>query len=380
MNTNFPRTRRALLAAALLGAAGTAMAQPAGEPITIGALLSTTGPLATVGIPERDGILLAQKLVNQRGGVAGRRLDIVMEDDASSPDVAVQKANALVHGRKVRALLGASGIGNTVAVGAITAPLKLPQVAFTGIGPAVEKDRTCLMHLLPSQELNARALLEYATGSAKARRVAMLHDSGYGQVVFNALKAVAPQYGVEIVGSEKFDIGATDVTTQAAKLRSQNPQAVFVVGVTPVPFRNVKQVKLGAPIISALGSSSYDVVRGMGDAADDIVFPEFVIAEDPLPHQKEFVEAFRKEYGRLPKNYEAAGFDGVMALARAFEKAGPTAGNEAVCSALRGPFSGVFGQYDFGAPDMTGLKLASYSYSRLDKGQFTRAAFKVEGR
>lgn len=368
------------IAASLLAmtAATASLAQGSGDPIVIGAVISATGPLATVGIPERDGILLAQKLLNQKGGINGHRLEVIIEDDSSSPDVAVQKVNSLVHGRKVQALLGASGIGNTVATGAITAPLKLPQVAFSGIGPAVEKERTCLMHLLPSQELNARALLEYATKVVKAKRVVMLHDSGYGQVVFNALKTVAPQYPVEIVGSEKFDIGATDVTTQAAKLRSQTPDAVFVVGVTAVPFRNVKQIKLSVPVISALGSSSYDVVKGMGDAADDIVFPEFLIAEDPLPNQKEFVELFRKEYGRNPKNYEAAGFDSVMVTAKAFEKAGPKPTNEALCAAYRRPYAGVLGDYDFSAADMTGLQLQSFNYSKVVKGQFTRLTFKAK--
>ncbi|WP_204310386.1 hypothetical protein, partial [Stenotrophomonas maltophilia] len=84
-------------------------------------------------------------------------------------------------------------------------------------------------------------------------------------------------YGVDFVSVEKFEVGATDVSTQAAKVRAATPEAVYVVATSPVPFRGARQVKITQPIISAIGSSPYDYVRGMGEFADDIVFPEFLV-------------------------------------------------------------------------------------------------------
>ncbi len=373
--------RRALIGGVALVAAmaahGPGFAQAAQAPILVGAVLSLTGPLAVAGIPERDGIRLAAKRINAAGGVAGRPVELLVEDDGSSPDAAVTKANTLIFNRKVKAILGGSGIGATVAMGGVTAPIKLPQIAFTGLGPPVERDRSCVFHLTPAQELNARSLLEYATKALKAKRLGVLHDTGFGQSTFTALQALASSYGVEYVAVEKFEIGSSDVTTQAAKVRITKPDAVLIVASNPTPFRNARQVRMGAPIIAAHPSAPYDVVKAMGDGAENVVFADFVVAEDPLPQQKEFVAAFQQEYNRLPKNFDAAGYDSLMMLSKALQRSGPDAGNEAVCAALRVPYQGAMTDFDLNAPDMGGLKASSFVYSQYAAGKFTRLPFRA---
>ena len=366
-----------LLLAGLAPAA--ALAQPAsGEPIKIGAVLSVTGPAAGLGIPTRNGILLAEKAVNAAGGVRGRPIRIVLEDDASNPDNARTKTTALVHNEKVVAMLGPGQVAQIVAAGAVTDPLKIPQIVPAGLSVPVERERRCIFHVLPSQDLNARAMMEYAVNGLKVKRVGMLHDSGYGNVVMNALKSIQSSYpGIEFVAVEKFEIGATDVTTQAAKVRAASPQAVMVVATSGTPFRAVKQVRLDLPVIAAIGSSSYEYVKAMGDAADNIVIPEFLVGEDPLPSQKAFVDMYRKEYNALPKNFEAAGWDLVQFMAAALRSAGPAAKSAEVCEALRRPHQGVLADYDFREPDLTGMKLTSFVYSKLVNGQYTRLPFRV---
>lgn len=354
-----------------------ALAQPATNPIRVGAVLSLTGPLAVAGQPERDGIALAIKQVNAAGGVQGRPLEALIEDDASSPDGALSKTNNLVFNRQVRALLGSSGIAATVAMGGITATRKLPQLAFTGLGPAVERERNCVFHLTPAQELNARSLLEYAARELKLRKLAILHDTGFGAPVAASLKALAGEYGVSFVGVEKVDLGATDATPQAAKLRSAEPEAILVVASSPTPFRSVRQMKVTVPVIAAHPSAPYDVVKAMGDGAEGVVFADFLVAEEPLPHQQAFVEAFQKEYGRLPKNFDAVGFDAVQILVRALQKAGPEASGEALCTAMRAPQAGVLAAYDLTAPDMGGLKVGSFVYSRYQNGKFSRLKYRA---
>jgi branched-chain amino acid transport system substrate-binding protein len=134
-------------------------------------------------------------------------------------------------------------------------------------------------------------------------------------------------------------------------------------------------MRIAQPIVSAIGSSAYQYVNGMGEFAHDIVFPEFVVGEDPLPHQAEFVNLYRKAYNALPKNYEAAGWDAVHVLARALDKVGPDAAPEAIAKAIREPYQGAFAAYNFAAPDMTGIELSSYVYSKLVNGKFTRLPF-----
>lgn len=369
------RMALALALAATLAAVAPSLAQTSpGAPIRIGSLLSVTGGLASVGQPEREGMLVALKVLNARGGINGRPLEIVQEDDASSPDSAVSKINALVFTHKVKAIIGPSGIAQTVAVGGITQKANVPLMAFTGLGPPVEKERTCVFHLTPAQELNARGLLAYARDN-NLKKVGVLHDSGYGQVIWNSMKGLDKEYGVDIVAVEKFDITATDVTTQAAKVKAAAPDTVIVMSTASVPFRAVRQVKLDVPMISVHGSSTYETVKAMGDAADNIVFPEFLIAEDPLPTQVEFVEAYKKEYGKLPKHFSAAAWDAVMALADALKTAGADAPGDKLCAAMRRPYQGATTRYDFSASDMGGMTLSGFNYAKLTGGQYSRLKY-----
>jgi branched-chain amino acid transport system substrate-binding protein len=345
------------------------------EPIKIGAVLALTGPGAGLGQAERNGIQLAEKAINDKGGVKGRPLKILIEDDGSKADIAKSKAENLIFNEKVVAMIGPSLTASTGAVAAITNAQSIPQLAITGLGPPIELTYKSLYHLMPPQTLNAKAMLEYTTKGLKAKKVGILHDSGYGQLVTNALQAQASAYGIEFVATEKFEVGATDVSTQAAKVRAANPEVVFVIATSPIPFRNARQMRIEQPIVSAIGSSAYQYVNGMGEFGHDIVFPEFVIGEDPLPHQVDFVNLYRSINNALPKNYEAAGWDAVWILAKGLEKAGPDAGPEALSKAIREPYKGVLATYNFGAADMTGIELSSYAYSKLVNGKFTRLPF-----
>jgi len=372
---------RAFIGCACVTAIATLLAGPPsvqaqqGEPIKIGAVVALTGPGAGLGQPERNGMLLAEKVINEKGGIKGRPIKILIEDDGSKPDNAKSKAERLIFDDKVLVLLGPSLTASTGAVSAITNAEGMAELACTGLGPKIELTYKTLYHLLPPQLLNARAMLEYATKVLKAKRVGVLHDTGYGQVVMNSLNSLTGEYGVEFVSVEKFEVGATDTSAQAAKVRAADPEVLFIIATSPVPFRNAREVRITQPIVSAIGSSSYDYVRGMGEYADDIVFPEFVVGEDPAPHQTDFVKRYQQEYNALPKNYEAAGWDAVHIAAKAIETAGPNATRAEIAKAMRGSYSGTLASYNFAADDMTGIELSSYVYSKLVKGRFTRLPF-----
>ena len=364
-------------AAALIGISAFAVqAQTSGEPIKIGAIVSATGAGAGLGIPERNGMLLAEKTINAKGGINGRPIKLIVEDDASNPDTSLSKANDLLFGQKVVGLIGPSLTASTVAIGGVTHANKIPQIAFTGLGPAVEKERKCLAHIVPPQKLNAQALLEYAK-SIKATKVGVLHDAGYGNVVMAEIRPLADSYGIKLVAVEKFEVGATDTTTQAAKVKAAQPDALFIIATSATPFRNVKQLQMTQPVIAALGSSSYEYVNAMGPGADNVVIPEFVVGEDPLPHQKAFVDLYKQTYNSTPKNFEAAGWDAVHVMAQAIGKAGPNATPQAICDAMRGPYSGVLANFDFSADDMTGIPLSSFVFSKLVNGKYTRTPFRI---
>ena len=116
----------------------------------------------------------------------------------------------------------------------------------------------------------------------------------------------------------------------------------------------------------------------MGTAADNIVHPEFLVGEDPLDSQKEFVSLYKAQYGALPKNFEAAGWDAANLIAQSLAKVGLGAPAGKLCEAMRVPFTGVMASYDFSAADLTGVKVQSFIFSKLVDGKFTRLPFRVK--
>jgi branched-chain amino acid transport system substrate-binding protein len=374
-----PIGRRVALGALLVMSPLAATAQTSGEPVNIGLVTSITGIGAGLGLPQRNGVLLAEKHINAKGGINGRPIKVIIEDDASSAETALSKANDLVHNKKVVALLGPTLTANTVAVGSLTDPLKFPQIAFSGQGPAVELSRKCLFHTSPPQSLNARALLE-AARALKAKKVGVLYDSGFGTVVMSFLRKLTEEYGVQIVAEEKFEIAATDTMAQAAKVKAAQPDVVMIISTSATPFRAVRQLQMKQTIIGSLGSSSYEYVNAMGSAADNIIVPEFMVAEEPLPRQQEFVDLYKKEYNTLPKHHEAAAWDMLHILADVLAKVGADAAPEAICKALQAPHSGVMTTWDFSAPDMTGITLSGYIFSKLTNGKYSRSSINVEAK
>jgi branched-chain amino acid transport system substrate-binding protein len=374
------RTILAALAACVgtLGMSGAFAQAATGEPIRIGAIFAMTGPIGPQGQAQRRGAELALKAINEAGGIGGRPLEFVFEDDAFNPDSAMSKANQLIHSRKVAGLI-THGTASSAAVGGITQPMSLPLITISGLNPAVEADRKCVFHMFAPQDLNARALLAYAKAQ-RFRKVALLHDSGYGAVLAAQMMPLLAQYEIELVANEKFEAAANDATAQAAKVKAANPEAYFVVAANPAPFRNLRQLRASQPIIAAIGSSTYEFVKAMGPGADDVVFADFVVGEDPLAFQKAFVERYRKEFNSLPKNFEAAGWDLANIYAAALKKAGAGATPAQLCEAIRSqPYSGVLVERrDFSARDMTGIRLSNFVYSKVTGGVYSRTTFRAQ--
>ena len=207
--------------------------------------------------------------------------------------------------------------------------------------------------------------------------MAVFHDSAFGTLVHAELKRNAPTYGIEIIAAEKFEQGATDATPQAAKIKAAQPDTVAVIGNSAVPYRDLRRLLVMQPIIGAATAASYEAVNAMGTAADNIVLPEYMVAEYPTPRQKPFVDMYQKEYNALPKGPAMIGWDAIQIAAELARRTGPGASGEKLCGAIRNKFPGVSYEYDFAADDLNGLKASQIVFSRLVKGKFEPVDVKI---
>ena len=342
-------------------------------PLRIGVVVAATGAAAGLGTAARTGALLAQKQINAAGG---RQVQLLLRDDATNPDTALTHANELVRTEKVDVVVALTTTASSISIGGVTSAGPTPQISLSGIGATIERERRCVVHLAWSQDVNAKAFLGYAR-SAELKKMAVLYDSGWGTLIYNELKRLAPTYGVEIVGAEKFDQSATEATTQAAKLKASKPDVVAIVGNTAVPYREIRRLQMTQPIIGAATAASYEAVTAMGAAADNVILPEYIVSESPTQRQKPFVDMYQKEYGALPKGPALIGWDAIQIAAELAKRAGANADGAKMCGALRARYPGISYEYDFAADDLNGLKPSQLVFSKLVAGKFVPVDLKV---
>jgi len=226
------------------GSSTTAGAQPTGDPVVLGAIVSATGPNSALGEQERNVLEMMETQVNAEGGVLGRPLKIVIEDDKTDPKEAVTAANRLIDQEKAVALIAATGSASTLAVKEITAQKGLPQVAMAAANDITDKTPMEWIWRTPHKDALAVArALTYISETLQAKTIAVLHDeNAFGSSGMAEIEKTAGNYGLEIVASESYKTDDTDLTAQLTKIRGANPEVLIVWGTNPGPALAAKNM------------------------------------------------------------------------------------------------------------------------------------------
>lgn len=326
-----------LLALTLCAMLGTARAE-----ITIGVSLSLTGPLSSLGLPQKASLALWPDKI------AGEPVKLLVLDDASDTTGAARNARRFVSENKVDLMLGSSGVPGVFAMAQVAAEARTLQLALAPAprpgGPA---DWTFVLPQpvpLMADALAARMVAD------KVRRVAFLGwNEGYGEMWLQAFGASARKAGLEIVATERFAPIDTAITSQALKSIAARPDAVLIVGAgsaAAMPQINLRERGWQGPVYHTHGSGSPDLVRVGGKAMEGAVLPagpvlvaEQLDAASPVrPVALAYVSRFEALNGKSSRTqFGAHVFDALKVLERivpvALQRAKP--GSEAFRQALR---------------------------------------------
>ncbi|MBL0420078.1 ABC transporter substrate-binding protein [Ramlibacter sp. AW1] len=343
------RSRRGVLAvaAALACAAVPAWAQQASGPIRIGMITDRVGPAKPYAEPVAQGAVFAVKQLNANGGLLGRPVELLVEDDQGRPDVSATAARKLVDSG-VAFILSVSLTPATQQAQNVTMETKTPHMTPSNSGDTLttQINNPNFWQTGPLGSTQIATLLSYAKAK-NYKRVALITDnSDLGQLTNKFFKAGLEKAGVQVAVEEVVPRGSTTAEPQMQKLRAANPDAIFMTGVlTPenaLILRAYRQLGLKAPVLGNYNLSvpqTSSVAKGL---LDGVVF---VDAFDPdKPETKRFIEAFKKDQGTEPYNLNGYGYDGVMLVADAIKRAGST-DKEKVREAMQATkgFAGVMG-------------------------------------
>ena len=336
-----------------LTAAGTALgallldgAASAQDTIKIGVTQPLTGAFAASGNYVAQGAKLAEEAINTAGGVLGKKIELIVEDNKSNPTEAAATAEKLIVKDKVPVMLGAWGSGLTLAIMPKLEEYKVPMVVETSSsGKITTSGNPYIFRISPTSEMEAKAFtpLFKSLGIKKADFLSTNNDFGLGAA--KEFSEAATAQGVQVGVRETMDPKATDFSAQLAKIKASGGDTVFVttaVEQITLILKQAKDQQLGARIITTGGSNSPEqLIQQAGEAANGslhLVFftPWFTDAVKNPDVANKFVAAWNeKKYpvGGLTEGFR--GWDGIHVIVEGIKAAGK-ADSEAITTALWG--------------------------------------------
>lgn len=313
-----------------------------GNIVKIGAVLPLTGPAALYGEQTLDGAKLAVKMINNEGGILeGRKIELVTEDDQSKPELGVNKFKKLIENDRVDAITGGVNSSVNMATKEI-AKNRLLNVVTVSKAPDIMADRDPYRFRLNStNEMDGKAFHTFIAEQLKPKTVAVIaENTDYGQAELEALKKNwSGSNAPEIVATEFFELTETDFTNPLTKLKSANADALYVAGaaieINSAIFKQAHQLGFNDSMkLLAPGNINSKMVELAGDGAEGIISADLYQNTIENDVNKNFVEAFEKEYNRKPEKMEMLGFESIWFVVKAMEEAGSSNDYKAIAKAL----------------------------------------------
>jgi branched-chain amino acid transport system substrate-binding protein len=321
-----------------------------GDTIKVGEFASLTGSEATFGQSSHHGTELAIDELNAAGGLLGKKIDLLTEDDQSQAGMPATVVRKLISSDGVVAMLGEVASSRSLEAAPICQENKIPMISPSSTNPRVTQVgdyifRCCFLDSFQG----GKVLASFAHDTLKARSVAVLKDvkSDYSVGLAKYFVDGYTGMGGTIAAQQNYSSGDKDFSAQLTAIKAANPDAVFVPGYyTEVGLiaLQARQLGLNVPLFGGDGWESSVLLSIGGKALEGDYFSTHYSPDNSSPAVQDFVKHFKEKYGETPDSMAALGYDSAMILADAIKRAGSTDGSK-IRDALAATknFSGVTG-------------------------------------
>ncbi|MEN6356728.1 MAG: ABC transporter substrate-binding protein [Armatimonadota bacterium] len=351
------------------------------SPYVIGAIFSTTGDNAPLGVPERETVQMLVEKVNKSGGISGHPVKVEFYDDGGSPQQAVQACQKLLANKKVIAIIGPTLSGPSLAITQMCQNAKVPLVSCAASIKIVEPVKPYVFKTAQADSLAVGKIISYLR-LKKIKRVGFINDSNaFGSSGRDQWMEVAAKAGIKTVATESFNTADTSMTAQLTKIRAAKPQAIICWGTNPGPAivaKDVKRLGIKIPLIMSHGIANMKFIELAGSAAEGVIFPagKLIVAKqipssDPQKKQLlRYSSQYTKSYNKSSNTFGGHAWDAFTLVTDAIKKVG---GNRAkVRSAIesRKKFVGITGVFDFSSKDHAGLDKNAFALVQIKNGKW----------
>lgn len=320
--------------------------------IRIGVILPLTGDAAVYGKAMRNGIELG---LDEVSGEGEREIRLIYEDDQGLPTQAVSAARRLIDVEKVPAIIGGAMSSTAEAIIPICDAAQVVLLSPSATKPSLTRLGSYFLRLWPSDDYDGKVMAETAYHRLGLRRISILYvNVAYGAGITEVFEREFEKVGGSVVSKDGYNQGATDFRTFLTKVKTANPEAIYLPGYVVEVTQILKQAKeLGVKATFLGVNSFYDpkLIEIAGEAAEGAVFtyPTF----DPKsgdPAIARFVAGYKDRYGIEPDAFAAQGYDSFRVIKKALDELGETAvAGVLILKALHslGPFEGSGGTFAF---------------------------------
>ncbi|XJZ27219.1 ABC transporter substrate-binding protein [Bacillota bacterium Lsc_1132] len=300
--------------------------------IKIGANLELSGGVASYGQSALEGLQFAFDEINKKGGVIGKKLELVKVDNKSDAGEATNAAIKLVSQDKVAAIVGAATSTNTLAQVQVAQDNKVPLLTPTGTNPTITnkngKVNDFVFRTSFIDPFQGTVAANFATKELKVKKAAVLIDSSsdYAKGLAAAFKKAFKKNGGEIISEEAYVAKDTDFRATLTRIKAKNPEFIFLPGYYEEVGLIVKQARelgINVPFMGGDGWDSPKLVEIGGAAAlNNTYITNHYSSGDSDPIVQKFVKAFKEKYnGKSPDAFNALGYDSGYFIADAIKRA-----------------------------------------------------------
>lgn len=321
----------ALTVAACSGGGTPGQGSAGSDEILVGEFSSLTGGTATFGQSTHNGITLAFDEINAAGGVLGKKLKVLVEDDQSKPEEAATAVQKLISQNRVVAVLGEVASSRTLAAAPIAQANKVPLISPSSTNPKVTEVGDYIFRVCFIDPFQGAVMAKFAANSLKLKRVAILYDvrNDYSVGLRNFFSETYKSLGGEVIGEQVFSEGDSDFRAQLTQLKSLKPEAIYVPGYyteAGTIARQARELGITVPLMGGDGWDSPKLTEIGGQAIEGSYLSNHYSVDDPSPAIQKFVGDYKARFGATPDALAALGYDAAKVLADAFKRAGTTEG------------------------------------------------------
>jgi branched-chain amino acid transport system substrate-binding protein len=300
-----------------------------GDTIRIGVYGDVTGGTSSFGTSTRNGIQLAFEEINAAGGVNGKRLEMIFEDDQGTPEKAKTVISKLINQDKVVAVLGEVASTNSLAAAPVAQEAKIPMITPSSTNPKVTEIGDYISRVCFIDPFQGSVMAKFAANTLGAKTAAVLGDnsSDYSKGLTQFFEQEFTKLGGRVITKQTYAQRDQDFKAQLTQMRDLKPDVIYIPGYygeVGIIAKQARELGMTQPLLGGDGWDSPELWKLGGNALTPAYISNHYSADNPAPEIQNFIKAYQAKFNTQPDSLAALAYDSAKVLADAIKRAGGT--------------------------------------------------------